>query len=33
VFDFSYFDFPEIGSPIEVLFLDAGKLPPPEAVI
>ena len=33
VFDFAYFDFPEIGSPIEVLFLDAAQLPPPEAVI
>lgn len=33
VFDFSYFEFPEIGSPIELLFLDAEKLPPPEAVI
>jgi catechol 2,3-dioxygenase-like lactoylglutathione lyase family enzyme len=33
VFDFSYFLFPEIASPVEVLFLDAGKLPPPEAVI
>ena len=33
VFDFAYFEFPEIGSPIELLFLDAEKLPPPEAVI
>jgi len=33
VFEFAYFDFPEIGAPIEVLFLDPGKLPPPEAVI
>jgi hypothetical protein len=33
VFDFSYFDFPEIGSLIEVLYLDASKLPPPEVVI
>lgn len=33
VFDFAYFDFPEIGSPIELLFLDPSKLPPPEAVI
>ena len=33
VFDFSYFAFPEIGSPIEVLYLDATRLPPPEAVI
>lgn len=33
VFEFAYFDFPEIGSPIELLFLDPTKLPPPEAVI
>lgn len=33
VFDFAYFEFPEIGSPIELLFLDASKLPPPEATI
>lgn len=33
VFDFAYFEFPEIGSPIELLFLDPSKLPPPEAVI
>ena len=33
VFDFSYFSFPEIGSLVEVLYLDASKLPPPEAVI
>jgi len=33
VFDFAYFVFPEIGSPVEVLYLDAGKLPPPEAVV
>jgi hypothetical protein len=33
VFDFAYFHFPEIGSAVEVLFLDAAKLPPPEAVI
>ena len=33
VFDFAYFEFPEIGSPIELLFLDPTKLPPPEAVI
>ena len=33
VFDFSYFRFPEIGSLVEVLYLDAAKLPPPEAVI
>ena len=33
VFDFAYFSFPEIGSAVEVLFLDATKLPQPEAVI
>jgi hypothetical protein len=33
VFDFAYFLFPEIGSVVEVLYLDAAKLPPPEAVI
>jgi hypothetical protein len=33
VFDFGYFRFPEIGSLVEVLYLDASKLPPPEAVI
>jgi catechol 2,3-dioxygenase-like lactoylglutathione lyase family enzyme len=33
VFDFAYFHFPEIGSPVEVLYLDAAKLPPPEAVV
>jgi hypothetical protein len=33
VFDFAYFLFPEIGSAVEVLYLDAAKMPPPEAVI
>ena len=33
VFDFGYFRFPEIGSLVEVLYLDPTKLPPPEAVI
>jgi glyoxalase/bleomycin resistance protein/dioxygenase superfamily protein len=33
VFDFGYFLFPEIGSAVEVLYLDVAKLPPPEAVI
>jgi hypothetical protein len=33
VFDFAYFRFPEIGSLVEVLYLDPAKLPPPEAVI
>ena len=33
LFDFAYFDFPEIGSAVEVLYLDATKLPPPEVVV
>lgn len=33
VFDFGYFHFPELGSLVEVLFLDSSKLPPPEVVI
>jgi len=33
VFDFAYFLFPEIGSAVEVLYLDTAKLPPPEAVV
>ena len=33
VFDFAYFHFPEIGSLVEVLYLDAAQLPAPEAVI
>lgn len=33
VFDFAYFRFPEIGSLVEVMFLDPAKLPAPEAVI
>jgi methylmalonyl-CoA/ethylmalonyl-CoA epimerase len=33
VFDFGYFRFPEIGSLVEVLYLDPTKLPAPEAVI
>jgi catechol 2,3-dioxygenase-like lactoylglutathione lyase family enzyme len=33
VFDFSYFAFPEIGSLVELLYLDAAQLPPPEMVI
>jgi hypothetical protein len=33
LFDFAYFDFPEIGSAVEVLFLDGDRLPPPEAVV
>jgi hypothetical protein len=33
MFDFGYFRFPEIGSLVEVLYLDAARLPAPEAVI
>ena len=33
VFAFAYFRFPEIGSLVEVLFIDPAKLPPPESVI
>jgi catechol 2,3-dioxygenase-like lactoylglutathione lyase family enzyme len=33
VFDFGYFFFPEIGSLVELLYLDAARLPAPEAVI
>ena len=33
VFDFAYFHFPEISSLVEVLYLDAAKLPAPEMVI
>jgi len=33
VFDFGYFHFPEIGSLVELLYLDPTKLPPPEAEI
>jgi methylmalonyl-CoA/ethylmalonyl-CoA epimerase len=33
VFDFTYFRFPEIGSLVEVLYLDPTKLPAPEGVI
>ena len=33
VFDFGYVAFPEIGSLVELLFLDVTKLPPPDAVI
>jgi methylmalonyl-CoA/ethylmalonyl-CoA epimerase len=33
VFDFGYFEFPEIGSAVELLYLDAAQLPAPEAVI
>jgi len=33
VFEFAYFEFPEIGALVEVLYLDASKLPPPEMVV
>lgn len=33
VFDFGYFHFPEIGSLVEVLYLDPTRLPPPEGTI
>ena len=33
LFDFGYFPFPEIGSAVELLFLDAARLPVPEATI
>lgn len=33
VFYYGYFRFPEIGSLVEVLYLDPAKLPAPEAVI
>jgi hypothetical protein len=33
LFEFAYFDFPEIGSAVEVLYLDAAKLGPPEKVV
>jgi catechol 2,3-dioxygenase-like lactoylglutathione lyase family enzyme len=32
-FDFAYLRFPEIGSLVEVLYLDPARLPAPEAVI
>lgn len=33
VFEFAFFPFPEIGSAVEVLYLDPTKLPPPEGVV
>jgi hypothetical protein len=33
LFDFAYFPFPEIGSLVEVLYLDVAKLPAPEVVV
>jgi len=32
-FDFGYFHFPEIGAFVEVLYLDAARLPAPETII
>lgn len=32
-FDFAYFSFPEINGVVELLYLDASRLPPPEVVI
>jgi catechol 2,3-dioxygenase-like lactoylglutathione lyase family enzyme len=33
VFDFAYVVIPELGSLVELLYLDASRLPPPELVI
>jgi catechol 2,3-dioxygenase-like lactoylglutathione lyase family enzyme len=33
VFEFGYYHFPEIGSFVELMYLDAAQLPAPEAVI
>jgi hypothetical protein len=33
MFEFGYFQFPEIGSFVELLYLDAAMLPAPEAII
>jgi hypothetical protein len=33
MFDFGYFQFPEIGSLVELLYLDAAQLPAPEVII
>jgi catechol 2,3-dioxygenase-like lactoylglutathione lyase family enzyme len=33
MFEFGYYQFPEIGSLVELLYLDAAQLPPPEKVI
>ena len=32
-FEFGYFEFPELGSLVELLFLDPTQLPPPDRVI
>lgn len=33
MFEFAYFHFPEINSFVELLYLDAAQLPPPEVII
>jgi methylmalonyl-CoA/ethylmalonyl-CoA epimerase len=33
MFEFGYFHLPEVGAIVEVLYLDAAQLPPPEAII
>jgi hypothetical protein len=33
VFEFAYVAFPEIGSAVELLYIDLTKMPPPEMVI
>jgi hypothetical protein len=33
VFEFVYLAFPEIGSAVELLYLDLAKMPPPEMVV
>jgi hypothetical protein len=33
VFEFAYLAFPEIGSLVELLYLDLAKMPPPEMVV
>jgi hypothetical protein len=33
VFEFVYLTFPEIGSVVELLYLDLAKMPPPEMVV
>lgn len=33
LFEFGYFQLPEIGSLVELLYLDAAKLPAPELII
>lgn len=33
LFDFAYVAFPELNSAVEIMYLDASKLPPPEVII